>query len=322
MQLLKLTHNCLHSDFIRASTDESPQMTCAQSPTFEDPCLTMQRGRSSSLILLMVLNEYWKIHRVYQTRNNYHEFCRRLAQLKTNYQTRPGLVFCGRATLKGPKSRMWLASRSLLTTELGELVKVENYPEAIRVIANFTVTSLQHWEFARNSVHCLLSLRQWLAASVPYVKTTEPHMLETYTPEVTKGCLESVHIILRDALEEPLENTSLVQQQLNQLSTIGHCEYKTHAQSYQELLQSASASPMGIAVQEQRLTLLVFTGAVIGGQVSFDTTDEQDAMHGELVYWLMTLTDSHLAQVGKEKLELAMLRFFEQFCKIYIGNQI
>ncbi|CAK6444436.1 unnamed protein product [Pipistrellus nathusii] len=28
------------------------------------------------------------------------------------------VVFCGRATLKGPKSRMWLVSRSLLTTAL------------------------------------------------------------------------------------------------------------------------------------------------------------------------------------------------------------
>lgn len=186
--------------------------------------------------------------------NNYHEFCRLLARLKSNYQ-------------------------------LGELVKVENYPEVIRLIANFTVTSLQvgathwvfqpecnvkkskdvsrggkgqpavlkgscanrgikqevshaeltaplvaklmsgtccsvtlspplpllyllhltpspqHWEFAPNSVHYLLSLWQRLAASVPYVKATEPHLLETYTPEVTKAYitsrLESVHVILR-----------------------------------------------------------------------------------------------------------------------------
>ena len=61
----------------------------------------------------------------------------------------------------------------------------------------------QHWEFAPNSVHYLLSLWQRLAASVPYVKATEPHLLETYTPEVTKAYitsrLESVHIILRYA---------------------------------------------------------------------------------------------------------------------------
>ena len=36
----------------------------------------------------------------------------------------------------------------------------------------------------------------------------------------------------------------------------------------------------------------------------------------------MNLTDSRLAQAGNEKLELAMLSFFEQFRKIYIGDQV
>lgn len=120
-----------------------------------------------------------------------------------------------------------------------------------------------------------------------------------------------------------------------------------------------------------RLTWLVYIiGAVIGGRVSFASTDEQDAMDGELVcrweftdmflhtslllhihaqwWWLvlvfffkcwrsnysrsfvldfsvlqlMNLTDSRLAQAGNEKLELAMLSFFEQFRKIYIGDQV
>lgn len=44
--------------------------------------------------------------------SNYHEFCRLLARLKSNYQ-------------------------------LGELVTVENYPEAIQLVAKFTVESLQ-----------------------------------------------------------------------------------------------------------------------------------------------------------------------------------
>lgn len=44
--------------------------------------------------------------------SNYHEFCRLLARLKSNYQ-------------------------------LGELVMVDNYPEAIQLIAKFTVESLQ-----------------------------------------------------------------------------------------------------------------------------------------------------------------------------------
>lgn len=36
----------------------------------------------------------------------------------------------------------------------------------------------------------------------------------------------------------------------------------------------------------------------------------------------MNLTDSRLAQGGCEKLELAMLSFFEQFRKIYVGDQV
>uniref|UniRef100_A0A670ZFU8 Exportin 7 n=2 Tax=Pseudonaja textilis TaxID=8673 RepID=A0A670ZFU8_PSETE len=350
MQLLKLTHNCLNFDFIGTSTDESSDDLCTVQiptswrsafldsstlqlffdlyhsipPTFSPlvlSCLVQIASVRRSLFnnaerakflshLVDGVKRILENPQSLSDPNNYHEFCRLLARLKSNYQ-------------------------------LGELVKVENYPEVIRLIANFTVTSLQHWEFAPNSVHYLLSLWQRLAASVPYVKATEPHMLETYTPEVTKAYitsrLESVHIILRDGLEDPLDDTGLVQQQLDQLSTIGRCEYEKtcallvqlfdqSAQSYQELLQSATAIPVDVAVQEGRLTWLVYIiGAVIGGRVSFASTDEQDAMDGELVcrvLQLMNLTDSRLAQAGNEKLELAMLSFFEQFRKIYIGDQV
>ncbi|TRY65445.1 hypothetical protein DNTS_008775 [Danionella cerebrum] len=306
MQLLKLAHNCLNFDFIGTSTDESSDDLCTvQIPTSWRSVQIASVRRSlfnnaeRAKFLSHLVDGVKRILENPQSLsdpNNYHEFCRLLARLKSNYQ-------------------------------LGELVKVENYPE--------------HWEFAPNSVHYLLSLWQRLAASVPYVKATEPHMLETYTPEVTKAYitsrLESVHIILRDGLEDPLDDAGLVQQQLDQLSTIGRCEYEKtcallvqlfdqSAQSYQELLQSTNSSTIDIAVQEGRLTWLVYIiGAVIGGRVSFASTDEQDAMDGELVcrvLQLMNLTDSRLAQAGNEKLELAMLSFFEQFRKIYIGDQV
>ena len=65
----------------------------------------------------------------------------------------------------------------------------------------FSVVCFQMWQFAPNSVHYLLSLWQRMVASVPYVKASEPHLLETYTPEVTQAYitsrLESVHVIVR-----------------------------------------------------------------------------------------------------------------------------
>jgi exportin-7 len=66
-------------------------------------------------------------------------------------------------------------------------------------------------------------------------------------------------------------------------------------------------------------------GAAIGGRVSFNNNDDHDAMDGELVcrvLQLMNLTDSRLGQSGCEKLELAMLSFYEQFRKIYVGDQV
>ena len=36
----------------------------------------------------------------------------------------------------------------------------------------------------------------------------------------------------------------------------------------------------------------------------------------------MNLTDSRLSQGGSEKLDLAILSFFEQFRKIYVGDQV
>ncbi|OXB77418.1 UNVERIFIED_CONTAM: hypothetical protein H355_012125 [Colinus virginianus] len=241
---------------------------------------------------------------------NYHEFCRFLARLKTNYQ-------------------------------LGELAVVEGYPEVIQLIANFTITSLQHWQFAPNSVHYLLTLWQRLVASVPFVKTAEPHLLDTYAPEITKAYitsrLECVPVVIRDGLEDPLDDTPTVFQQLEQLCTVSRCEYEKtctllvqlfdqNAQNYQKLLHSSSRNPLEITVQEGRLAWLVyFVGTFVGGRLTYTSTDEHDAMDGELscrVFQLMSLMDAQLPQSSNEKVELAILWFLDQFRKTYVGDQL
>lgn len=78
------------------------------------------------------------------------------------------------------------------------------------------------WHFPANSLHYLLSLWQRMVAPVPYVKATEPHMLDTYTPEVNKAYiisrLDSVAVILRDGLEDVLDDPAIIGQQLEQVS--------------------------------------------------------------------------------------------------------
>ena len=66
-------------------------------------------------------------------------------------------------------------------------------------------------------------------------------------------------------------------------------------------------------------------GAAIQGRGTLNNQEDHDTMDGELicrVLQLMNLTDSRLAQSGCEKLELAMLSFFDSFRKIYVGEQV
>ncbi|XP_022273410.1 ran-binding protein 17 isoform X4 [Canis lupus familiaris] len=310
MQVLKLVLNCLNFDFIGSSADESADDLCTvQIPT------TWRTILLEPETLDLFFNLYHSLPPLLSQLGlsdpgNYHEFCRFLARLKTNYQ-------------------------------LGELVMVKEYPEVIRLIANFTITSLQHWEFAPNSVHYLLTLWQRMVASVPFVKSTEPHLLDTYAPEITKAFitsrLESVAIVVRDNLDDPLDDTATVFQQLEQLCTVSRCEYEKtctllvqlfdqNAQNYQKLLHSPSAITVDKAIQEGRLAWLVYlVGTVVGGRLTYTSTDEHDAMDGELscrVFQLISLMDTGLPQCSNEKIELAILWFLDQFRKTYVGDQL
>ncbi|XP_035194331.1 ran-binding protein 17 isoform X2 [Oxyura jamaicensis] len=350
MHLLKLVLNCLNFDFIGNSADESADDLCTvQIPTnwrtiFLDPgtldlffdlyhslppmlsqlalsCLVQFASTRRSLFsnperakylgnLIKGVKQILENPQGLSDPGTYHEFCRFLARLKTNYQ-------------------------------LGELVMVEDYPEVIRLIANFTITSLQHWEFAPNSVHYLLTLWQRMVASVPFVKTAEPHLLDTYAPEITKAYITSrldcVPVVIRDGLEDPLDDTATVFQQLEQLCTVSRCEYEKtctllvqlfdqNAQNYQKLLHSSSRNPLEITVQEGRLAWLVyFVGTFVGGRLTYTSTDEHDAMDGELscrVFQLISLMDAQLPQSSNEKVELAILWFLDQFRKTYVGDQL
>ncbi|XP_002744591.2 ran-binding protein 17 isoform X1 [Callithrix jacchus] len=350
MQVLKLVLNCLNFDFIGSSADESADDLCTvQIPTtwrtiFLEPetldlffnlyhslppllsqlalsCLVQFASTRRSLFnsperakylgnLIKGVKRILENPQGLSDPGNYHEFCRFLARLKTNYQ-------------------------------LGELVTVKEYPEVIRLIANFTIASLQHWEFAPNSVHYLLTLWQRMVASVPFVRSTEPHLLDTYAPEITKtfitSRLESVAIVVRDHLDDPLDDTATVFQQLEQLCTVSRCEYEKtcallvqlfdqNAQNYQKLLHSASGITVDITIQEGRLAWLVYlVGTVVGGRLTYTSTDEHDAMDGELscrVFQLISLMDTRLPRCSNEKIEFAVLWFLDQFRKTYVGDQL
>lgn len=347
-QVLRLASNCLSFDFIGTSADESTdelhtiQLPTTWRPIFLDmntlklffelyellpsrlsslalTCLVQitsvrrsllsnqERGRFLAALVGGVKNILETSHG-FNDPENYHEFCRLLSRLKANYQ-------------------------------LGELVNVDCYPEAIGLVAKFTVQSLQMWQFAPNSVHYLLSLWQKMVASIQFMKEASPHLLDRYTPEITRAYiasrLDSVAVVAAQGVEDPLDDLGTVQQQLEQLSVIGRCEYEKTceilvssfertARTYQEILATGlPPSAMELRVQEGQLTWLVYIiGAAIGAR--FTAPDDQDRMDGEMmvrVLQLMSFTDARLPQAGSERLELAIISALEQVRKNYIKEQ-
>jgi hypothetical protein len=160
---------------------------------------------------------------------NYHEFCRLLGRLKTNYQLSelvgtppssngtlrkraPGQTLqevsrlalpraCGGAherALGCPRPwylyilrRLMVGVGLTLPLPYGRQVSVDSYHEWIRLVAAFTVHSLESWQWAAASVYYLLGLWSRLVSSLPYLKGEAPSLLETYVPKITQAYLTS-----------------------------------------------------------------------------------------------------------------------------------
>ncbi|KAH8874898.1 Exportin-7 [Schistosoma japonicum] len=255
---------------------------------------------------------------------SYHEFCLLLSRLKCNYQ-------------------------------LNELVALSDYSSFIELLTVFTVNCLKGYTFEsnQNSLYYLLALWQRLVASIPYVHPPDTHMLNNATPQIINAyiqkCLNSIPKYM---------NHTIVNQYFG---TIGRCEYsKTcsiiiplfdeYASSLEKawnILTSNSISvndlhlEQVLRLEEHRLAWLVYmVGALIGGRVSYANADEYD---GELVCrvlqlnrlitnFITSITSSAVSNHANImlttqspsmiRLELAVLSFFEQLRRVYVGENV
>lgn len=237
---------------------------------------------------------------------SYHEFCRLLVRFKANFQ-------------------------------LTELTKVPCYNEIIALIKDFTCHAFQVWNCAPNSIHYLLMLWQKLVSSATYCKGLNEHYLERYAPEIMRAYityrLEGVTAVVQDGAEDPLDDTLMLQQQMDQLAHISRQSFKVTgeflrsvfdqtAKRFEELLVSSS-NVIELNIIEGRLTWLIYIiGSSISGRLFVKSDDE--TLEGDLacrVIQLIRLSDSQLHKGYRcEKLELAFLNFYDTYRKCYVAD--
>ena len=254
--------------------------------------------------------------------DNYHEYCRLLGRLKTNYQ-------------------------------LSELVKVDNYPEWIQLVADFTQQSLINWQWAAGSVYYLLGLWSRLISSMPYLKGDNPSLLDNYVPKITTAYVTSrldsvavVHASQGQGVnnEDPLENEEQLQEQLEAVPYLARFDYSRTSEYLCAIIDPLMAAyvaagktghvPAGtsLAVLEGQLTWLVYiVGAIVRGRLSTSSAESQEVIDGELasrVFELVKCLDAgfhgrpeRYGEESKQRLDQAILHFFQSFRKVYIGEQ-
>eukprot|EP00941_MAST-03F_sp_MAST-3F-sp1_P000272 g272.t1 len=262
---------------------------------------------------------------------NYHQFCRLLGKLKSNYQ-------------------------------LSELVNTEGYASWIELAAQFTINSFEQWRWSSRSTHYLLQLWARLISATPYAKVEagkQGHSLQNYTSDILKayfkGRLQAIDASLRtQTVENPLEDPGTIDAQLTHLPNISRYEYAKIGSivsgMFEPLLaqyrEGASVDPSQLSPQDAERVVLrmnVLEGqlawmvhvvaALVGGQTPLlnkrSKTDSKeefvDADLCRLSFNLLNFVDNRMnATNGAAKpdvyLELALLQFCREFRKCYVGE--
>ncbi|KAE9465807.1 hypothetical protein C3L33_02287, partial [Rhododendron williamsianum] len=249
--------------------------------------------------------------------DNYHEFCRLLGRFKVNYQ-------------------------------LSELVNMEGYSSWISLVTEFTLKSLQSWQWASSSVYYLLGLWSRLVTSVPYLKGNAPVLLNEFVPKIIEHFIsskfDSIQAGLSDDLsEDPLDNVELLQDQLESIPYICRFQYESCStfimqimdpilQLYMEAVNlPALADNSELVIIEAKLAWIVHIIAAILktrqlSGLSAESHEIHDAELSARVLRLINVIDSGLhsqryGEVTKQRLDRAVLIFFQHFRKSYVGDQ-
>ncbi|XP_056691120.1 uncharacterized protein [Spinacia oleracea] len=247
---------------------------------------------------------------------NYHELCRLLGRFKLNYQ-------------------------------LSELVNVEAYSAWIGLVSDFTLKSLQSWKWTSSSIYYLLGLWSRMVTSLPYMKDNSAnYRLDEFVPKILEGFVSSRFNSLQagfsdDHSEDPLDKIELMQDQLEFFPYLFRYQYESCSTNLtnvidpilQEYMEGTKlqeyVTSSNIAVVETKLAWLVhIVGAIlrIKQYTGAESNEVIDANLSARVLQLINFMDTgsyvqRYGELSRQRLELAVLSFFQSFRKNYIGNE-
>jgi exportin-7 len=236
-------------------------------------------------------------------------------------------------------------------------VKTTGFIEWLELAGDFTIRSLQNWQYSMNSIHYLLALWGRLVAALPYLRadatdsqrqsSTLRQCVLSVVESYIKTMLDSVEVVVdNEDVEDPLEDEGSLKEQMERLPVIARLKYETVAQYLIDMFEQAltmyeqsvtivtnNNTNRELKILEGRMTWLTYMiASVIDTQTANDPRKGQselvlDGRLSRYVFQLIQLLDFRLNRTqgqGKcdSKLEVAILNYFKSFKKVYMTDSI
>uniref|UniRef100_A0A165YIR9 Importin N-terminal domain-containing protein n=1 Tax=Daucus carota subsp. sativus TaxID=79200 RepID=A0A165YIR9_DAUCS len=231
-----------------------------------------------------------------------------------------------------------------ISRELSEIVSTDCYNDWIRLVAEFTLKSLQSWQWASSSIYHLLELWSKLVTSLRNFKGERPSLLNEYVVEIVQRFIsskfDSFQVELSDDdSENPLDNSELLQEQLECFRHLCRFQYESCCKYISQIsdpimqfyMEATGLESNGVnsnlSLLETKLAWMVHIVAAILRIKSSGESDElHDAELSARVFNLINITDrgfqnQRYSELSKQRLDDAILQFFRHFLKSYIGEQ-
>ncbi|KAG5631740.1 hypothetical protein H5410_003457, partial [Solanum commersonii] len=319
---LALSLKCLSFDFMGTTVDESSD----DFNTIQIPSSWKQVLEDQSTV--QIFFDYYEINKPNLSKEAL-ECLVRLASVRRS-------LFSNDTSRVKYLAHLMTGTKDIMQTGKG-LACHDNYHEFCRLLGRFKV----NYQWASSSVYYLLGLWSRLVSSVPYLKGDTPSLLSDFVPEIVKSFITSrfgsFQGEVSDLSENPLDNVELLQDQLDCLPNLCRFQYESCSsyimQITDPLLQMymESTDPQVLTVVETKFAWIVHIIAAIvkTKQISGYSGESQEIHDAELsarVLQLINVTDSGLrsqryAETTKQRLDLAILVFFQNFRKSYVGDQ-
>ncbi|KJH50942.1 hypothetical protein DICVIV_02903 [Dictyocaulus viviparus] len=263
-----------------------------------------------------------------QKKPAFHEFCRMVSRLKTNFQLcelikvpdyaavmRLLAQFTVESLRSGPKIVQIAMTRQSVIHNAKKYLKFVPQNELRNLellLSSFNVRGAQFMmDLSANSTYFLLTFWQRMVTSVPYVRSSEDNLLNLCCPEIMTAFVESrlqnVERVVRDGHDDPLDDQGATLQVMEHLAIICRCDYEKTAQllasAFDEnarVMEAGSEGDIRVVIAEGRLVWLVtLIGTAVFGKTAVSNNEEHDKLDGDLVARRAYIMDQSYAQITK-----------------------